>query len=363
MQYLEEITIQSLIYLLFSSESKFDLSSIWYEERINIFVTIHDNSLGDCFFFTLNEEKAKQVLNDKDFVQNINNASDKDDTMLALYKNVVRLKEKSLNFEEVIKTDNNLSYEIFFVSHMYILNIINSKKEKILSYLRKYIENFRLNSLISETNYCDFERSMNRAYEIFDILYIKLGSRFNTNKNMEIGSKKIQIEKELRFFEIILYLYFKGYININDCNFRKDNNELNLNVNVNFNRKPSEIFDIQDNWYYYGDLKVNERDRIALYKNNNYHFRLTSGGAFKLLCLIIQKPNKEITFKEACSFIDSNFDIKKYDKIPKLYKSSIKGYVKEIKKNLRINEDSDKSVDIIVRDNCIKLIPIPTKNK
>jgi len=146
MQYLEETTIQNLIYLLFSSTNEFDLSLTGCKDSKSLLGTIYDNDLGDCFFFTLsNNDEVKMLLDNKEIVQDIKRAKDADNTFIALFKNVVRLKKQPMNFLDIIKPNNKMFYEVFFMSTFYILHIVNSKREKVLNYLIKYIENFRFN--------------------------------------------------------------------------------------------------------------------------------------------------------------------------------------------------------------------------
>lgn len=246
----------------------------------------------------------------------------------------------------------------------YILKVKNLKT--IEAYINKYISAFENNQLRSCNNYYSYEKHFELAEEIWGDSFVDFGRNFAICSDDET-----EHSQHLRSIEFLLSLNKLGYININEMylkNHRIRSTEVYggtavrenyirklISLNVHFNKSPAEITDIHKYWISYGDLRANEQDGVAHYKNVCYPFKSTTGKAFKLLCFLIKNHGKYIPIIEATTFLEES-----ETKLSKqVIKERIKGYIKEIKENLQINKDPKPSLDIKVVGEDIILISNP----
>lgn len=283
-----------------------------------------------------------------------------------------------------ILPDNFDSFWKIIKNYIY-LEFDNKKIHLLHDYISKYIDEFENNSLHSVVNYYSFEKHLSVIPYIFQGYYEKFGKRFTITEKMDTFFSGNQVEKigedvkvrhfkELknvfRIFEILLYLEKKKYIKLLDCSFGSSsylnfdkviNNEdkYSFNISILFFKSPSEIYDIERYWSYYGDIRVNKKDGVAYYKNSRYPFKSTKGRAFKLLCFLVKNHGKKIPVDKAYRAIIKEDDLGKIDNKFKYMKNFIKDYVKEIKKNLKISKDKNPSIDIMVIKDSVMLISNP----
>jgi hypothetical protein len=241
------------------------------------------------------------------------------------------------------------------------------EKKKISKFIEEYIIAFENNQLIGESNYYSYEKHM-------EIVADKWHKSFkNFGKNITVLTKDEIKDKYFRPIELIMSLEGQGYVDIKkvflDTQRIKEENDFFdirlggdgyrdrflLGFNTYFIKSPAEISDIHKYWISYGDLRANEQDGVAHYKNIRYPFKSTTGKAFKLLCFLIKNHGRYIPITEATKFVEES-EIKLSKKV---IKERIKGYIKEIKENLQINKDKSASLDIKVTGENIILISNP----
>jgi len=185
---------------------------------------------------------------------------------------------------------------------------------------------------------------MNRTSEIFNNLYNKFGSRFNINRTMEIDFKKIPLEKELRLYEVILYLQKKNYIKINNCNFIKSNEKSIMNIDLTFNIPPAVIYNTEKHQIQFKNLSLNEISGEAHFGSNTYTFK-TYSREFNLLLNLIKAPSKKINIYQLFDLIAKDESLKMVSGKNKDIKDRMKQYIKEIKNKLGMTKNN-KTIDI-----------------
>lgn len=371
MNYLNPEILEVFIYLLYGKNKSIELRIYPAKRRLNIVRDIYIQVSGSLFYYmvtnTSNYNKAKIDEN----LQNLNTDLSYDDPEnIEDYKKVAKMiiEENGSAIFDTMKIDN-ISYLKNIIDFSLIsgaLELYFDESEIIMSkcfknQLDSYINNFANDKLIPEddSNYYNFKNNLYNLCKIWQQLYVDSGESFN------LCWQDREYEKKIRFYEAILYLLNKGFIKINSSNFvfSKNPQEKDLEktyfsfiVNLTFLKSPQEIYDIHNFWdYSYGDVRVNESKCIAYYKSNKYLFKSANGKAFKLLCFLLKNPGKELSIKEVADEIipeyrNDNFTYKK---------DKIKNYVKEVKANLRINEDKNPTVEIIIDGENIIMISNP----
>ena len=114
--------------------------------------------------------------------------------------------EKVLDIEkDIFHYDNKGFLWVFDIT------LKESKVEIINEFLANYIQEYEQDKLISSNNYYSFEKTIANIDQIFNAHYKTYGKRFNVNKDMIKTN-------ELKFYELLLYLNKKGFINLNTCN-------------------------------------------------------------------------------------------------------------------------------------------------
>lgn len=138
---------------------------------------------------------------------------------------------------------DNLNF--LFVCIFYNINIYPNGKVKLQDYLNKYIDSFQNKDLDSQQNYYNFDKCLKRSIKIFESYYDKFDKRFRFSGLEELDSIEVDIESELRIYEIILYFQKKEYGTIKNCNFIKLNDRDHLSLTLIFNKSPDAIFNIE----------------------------------------------------------------------------------------------------------------------
>lgn len=351
MKYLNNKTLELIIYLLFKGDLIEDppselFTQVFASETDNILADLRENNIDAFISFGKNKTTVKLI--------------DKESLEKFVYEYI-------RNFEKD-KLDKGLNNYYSFEKH-------ESAIPRFL--LEPYFDKFRKTPFTISYN--------------FD--YIDL---FSANENLKMDYSynlnlcKQEIQRNIRLYELLLYLNNKEYITINDnfgiVVFRNlfhtpirhisrrsepvDNKKYILGINITFKKSPMEIYDISKYWLYCGDIRVNETDGIGFYKQNRYPFQNTKSKAFKLLCYLVKHHGERISVFETYNFIcsediEEEIKLTEYEKNKKLLKEKknkkdkIKGYIKEIKKNLKINEDENPSIFITMNDENVMLISNP----
>jgi hypothetical protein len=253
---------------------------------------------------------------------------------------------------------------IYFDNALFaVMDIEKFKKE-----VNEYIILFEQDRLVSSENRFSYNKHLELIEDLFGEQYAQFG------KNISIPSviaNPIMKYKQFRVIECLLSLERKGYIRINEVYIKKrkwdiedfditkkiEEHRTKAIINVSFLRNPAEISDIYKYWIYYGDLRANQQDGVAFYKENKYPFQATKGNAFQVLCYLIKNHGQHIKMEALAEQIDLGIKDKK------VIKSRIKDYVKEIKTNLKISQDTNKTLDIMVVEDSVILIANPIRNK
>jgi hypothetical protein len=274
MRYLDPDTLQSFIFL-YHKENSIPLKDFSSRERNTIIEDILYNELHNFFYFKLNiyglgyngeiEREFWQINGMKNFCGK---------NSLRKINKVLRTFLKG-NEGTIISTaeinecfEKNLWCSMYLTQGLY-LNIYDQEREKILDFLKQYIECYKKDELTlrHEENFYDFEKSLSAVIEILIDYYNHYGRSFNIGRSVKIGTKEIILEREIRLYDIIIYLLFGDYIIINDCYFKILNqgiingivqSSINiLNLDITMKKIPQEIIQEENEKFfeYYKKLK------------------------------------------------------------------------------------------------------------
>jgi len=230
--------------------------------------------------------------------------------------------------------------------------------ETISQKLREYVSRFEKDLLIArEDNFYSYKNHISKIESLWGEEYESTGKTLN----IPLADSFLPDEK-FRIAECLLSLYFKKFIKINFIFTSKNHKDRNRafttsTMNVTFEKSPQEITDISKYWIYYGDLRANERDGIAYYKDTMYHFKSAqTGKGFKLLCYLIKRPGEKLNITETMAHL---YGKEQKRLSAKTLKVRIKEYVQEIKKHLKIHKSQKVTFSIKVIDDKIILISNP----
>jgi hypothetical protein len=244
-----------------------------------------------------------------------------------------------------------------------IMDIEKFKKE-----VNDYILLFEQDKLVSSENRFSYQKHLELVEDLFGKQYEQFGRNISIPSVINDLTGKY---KQYRVIECLLSLERKGYVKINEVYIHKKSWDIGdldginkigehitkATINVSFLRSPAEISDIYKYWISYGDLRANERDAVAFYKDNKYPFQAAKGNAFKVLCYLVKNHGQHIKMEDLAKQIDLCITDKK------IIKARIKDYIKEIKNHLKISQDTNKTLDIMVVEDSVILIANPTKSK
>ena len=348
MLYLDQPTVKFFLYFIYSKNDPLDLGMFSDESRIALFDYIFTNDLKGVFYCKINKARTKDKFSrmDDPYAFNIEWFHKEADTQ-----------DKKYLIDSIFKIDEDATINAYIVASFRnpaslanitrILNLyINiKKKEKLRELFNRYLDDFIQDRLISNRNFYSFEKTNTLVISVLKDHYQKYGNNF------VISSKEL----EARFNELIYFLESKGYLNINSVDFASPTT---LNISVTLKMSPYEFEDIEKYWLYYGDIRINEKDGVAFYKKNKYPFKSTSGKSFKLLCHLVRNHGIKIPIEEAYEAIYIDDSDKKEITFGEK-KNYIKDYVKEIKERLKILEDKNPTISIMIRDDSLRLISNP----
>ena len=217
--------------------------------------------------------------------------------------------------------------------------------EPIKTCIAEYIEKFKTDLMIQDgENYYTYAKHVQKIKELFQQAYLDYGKRFL------IDSANYEIEHFL-LPEVLYALHTENLIRIHsiDVMFADE-----CEFDVEFIRSPEEIADIYNFWTFYGDIRVNEENGIAYYKNNKYPFKSIKQESFRLLCYLVRKHGQLIEISEIAEYLGIDHNIS-----ANVLKSRIKNIISDIKKNLKISEDNNPTLNIMIQGQRVILIANP----
>jgi hypothetical protein len=380
MFYLDQTTIQVFLYFLFGKT----LLPLFYfekESHINLIQDLEKNDIEDLFYFKLypfiNPGSEIEELYQ---MENSNPKEYRNNKKISILE---KLKDNStdsiFSVADLAYFADDFVYSCYDVIRLFEMYFNKSKSGKIFDFMNSYLFNFRNDELLSDENYYSFNKSysivLNRlkeAYEKYGKIFIIEPLELLQSDDIEVYT---QFDRKNRFYDILFYLLIQGYIGINFLDFKLfivsndspkgQEHKLNLlRLSVTMHKSPAEISDIEKYWAHYGDIRINEADGVAYYKNNRYPFKSTRGRVFRLLCFLIKNHGNKIPLERAYHAIIEEDDLENVgDKQkPKIMKKYIKDYVKKIKENLKISEDKNPTIDIMVIKDSVMLISNPPIN-
>ncbi|WP_372519681.1 hypothetical protein [Candidatus Ruminimicrobiellum ovillum] len=233
-------------------------------------------------------------------------------------------------------------------------------REELEKCLKRYIDFFIEDKLINKenTNIYNYKTHLKKAVEFFQKEYEDCGKKLTIDCE-EYKNK----DKKFRLIECLLALQQQGYIKINKF-FYKDEN---LNILITFLKNPKAILNEIETlekkhyrWIEYGDLKVDKDLGLAQYKDNPIKKLNKASNEFKVLCYLIEHPNKVIHVKKLIEITKSNKDFKGYRKAGRpskeieakileeldFYMEKIKVCKNDIQKKLGITDDKERTIQI-----------------
>ncbi|OGS08033.1 MAG: hypothetical protein A2270_03030 [Elusimicrobia bacterium RIFOXYA12_FULL_51_18] len=242
---------------------------------------------------------------------------------------------------------------------MFFVQIKN--KKKMHDFLWMYATRFEHGKLVSPNNFYSYKKHLEFYLKEWGGLFDKFGSNISIaqgpSKNRSIWDEN----KNFRLYEFILSLQNKGHITINKC-YLEDYGayggydyesgrtfptikDTALKLNIKFKKRPLEIGRLENSFsIHYGDLKINERGKIAYYKNHKFCAIQARNNSFKVLCYLASQPDTNISILK----IYREFEPKSKVRELSLKKKKVKGWIKEIKEALKITQDKNRTIDISI---------------
>jgi hypothetical protein len=262
------------------------------------------------------------------------------------------------NYSVSEMTELNFAYWLI-APYIFSVDLKNENIKDVKTYLNEYICEFEKDNLEENTGWFSYQNHL---------MVLKNWEQDfeNYGKNRKIYFGDLP-GSGYRYQEFVLLLQQKQFINFENLNFEKrpktreseetEGLSFKLGLNYQYIKSPLEILDIVDFWdLNYGGIYINSKKGIAYYKGRRYPFKLTTGKAFKLLCLLIKNHGHLLDIDEAYDTIDPNNGL---EKNVRTRKGRIKEYLKEIKSNLGIEQDKKPSLTIGIDENFVFLISNP----
>ncbi|MGM0366716.1 MAG: hypothetical protein ACQEP5_09310 [Actinomycetota bacterium] len=376
MLYLDQKTIQVFLYFLYNKDDVFgapplNLCDFLTDTKLNLVYDLNENDLDDIFYFKLNIPVAVDMLRtgDEDYHYSFKSAyrEAKEEREKFVLQSIINLDEKAL-----ISVSDFISMDMAGIDSVANVLKIHCKDEMELEkFLKNYIRYFAEDKLYAKKNYCSFQTDYRIVCIHLIDYYKRYGMKFIASPDIEEkrynGITFTAKRQEVRFYEMIFYLASKNYLKIENAFFDDENkpNVSDLNLLIALNKSPQEIMDIESYWTSYGDIRINREDGVAYYKNNRYPFKSTKGRAFQLLSFLVKNHGQKLPTERAYHAIVEEDDLENIEEKEKqkIMKAAIKDYVKEIKKNLKISEDKNSTIDIMVMKDSVMMISNPPVQK
>ncbi|MCL5070828.1 MAG: hypothetical protein M1308_08020 [Actinobacteria bacterium] len=254
MNYLQTETLEFFIYLLYKNFGV--CLDVCNSKKIDAVIKdIIDNNLEDIFLFG-------------GFV-NLPAQSDCYDELFKLIEMTKRKLEdipESENYKIIFKTleliryheyvRDPIKFKDFKIFHQWmwspriygLLTLCCSEKEKLLLFLKEYINLFSTDKLIKTSkNFYNFDVNIEKITQIFNNYLNIFSSTINPTLVIEpYDNKGNPIEREFRLYDSILYYLFNDSISINDCNFEEFNGEEKLIINITIKKSLPGISTIEN---------------------------------------------------------------------------------------------------------------------
>lgn len=247
MNYLEVETLEAFLYLVYGNQT-LPLKYFNYNQRLKIISDINDNDLAENFYFTIDYEEAADLFRIPGYAYSdlgLHTFLLKDlNTIINNYRD----KEK-IDFHEISHNKkNDIFWEHYLFSITLILNIDVQKIESIEKFFKKYTKNFEEKKLSSDTNYYSYSKSILKVNEIFEKYFDKFEHTFNIIWHYSSKSELHTYDKEIRFYEVLLYLR-KKFLIINNIKYIYDSSKVYSDtlsqefiINITLKNTPAEIY-------------------------------------------------------------------------------------------------------------------------
>ncbi|MDY6129386.1 MAG: helix-turn-helix domain-containing protein [Elusimicrobiaceae bacterium] len=289
----------------------------------NIWQGLYTFDLAQCLKFWIFNDKRKRIGTRMD---------DKTNLELPLF-NPNSPAELEISLEKITENNfNKVSVEVI-------------DPETIQKALSEYIRKFKADMMIRDgENYYTYSKHIKTMAELFQQKYLDFGKKFL----VELADYDIE---HFLLPEVLYALHTENLIRIHsiDVMFADE-----CEFDVEFIRSPEEIADIYNFWTFYGDIRVNEENGIAYYKNNKYPFKSVKQESFRLLCYLVRKHGQLIEISEIAEYLGIDHNIS-----ANVLKSRIKNIISDIKKNLKISEDNNPTLNIMIQGQRVILIANP----
>lgn len=241
----------------------------------------------------------------------------------------------------------------------------DSNKEKLLNFINKYVDNYKIGNLISSDN---IYYPYNISYRVF-MKFLKnnkvYGQRINRIIPLYENSREASYNKKVRLLDMIFYFLKEKYIDINISKVEKVlykviddywEEEARFSITIILNKTVDEISNIEGAWISYGyDLRLNLLEHIAYNKDNYCKFQSDETKLFNFFKILIESKGKPILIVKAYS------ELYPEDKRPDnqdfpTKKNQINSQIKNLRKKLKIKQGSNSAARIAVSGKEISLI-------
>jgi hypothetical protein len=244
LEYIEQNILKLLIYFLYSNK-ELEFSKIDFKESLLLIEYAILNGFVDSFYFKINKTEMDK------YHEPFENGETKheENTIGRLFQVVERdrANDKEISFYDLKDSYKDLVVEFFHVYIFYKMFINPNGKSKLQRHLNDYINYFRNDNLTStQRNYYPFSKCLYKSIKIFDSFYNKLGKRFGFSGLKDLDSIEVEIENELRIYEILLYFLKKEYIKIDNYSFIPLDERYENSISLTFNKSPNDIYNIEN---------------------------------------------------------------------------------------------------------------------
>jgi len=344
MQYLNLTTLELFIYFIFKTNS-IRLEKFQPKELDKELDDIINNNLQDSFIYRGYISFPKQNKGSSDLNFLIKDAEENKPGLRdfeKIYEILTSIKRDRVNTkiscnELLLLRDKIWSPKLYL---FLLLELID--KKKLLNYLKRYIDFYKQDKLLSKENFYNFRININEIISLFKYYLTNYSSFENQRININPFDKvPVRIfQNRYRLYETIYYLEFNNYISIDDCYFLKKDGETKLGITINLKKDPSEININETAWLTYKNLRINIKTGESKSAYGEHTFR-TSSRQFRLLKYllekyILEKDSERINIYDLYDNLSGSEDIKfeNKKKIEEFKKDKIKQYIKELNRRL-----------------------------
>ena len=272
MKYLSEITLKTFLVCLYG-KGYIEIPTRLRVEKDNFIKNIYENNLQKYFTLTRNDELFKDI--------DYKNFFDADYIDYYLINCPLKIALKEVHRDETYR------------------------------FVNEYINNFVADNLYLDSptaQYFNFKESFTEVSNILNSYSKGLNKKSSVKIKIEENSKNRFYNKEIRFFEVILYLANEKIINIDSCNVIKDYKKIDIDeqkIDLKFTPRK----DINSIIIPTGDSeeKRKQTEEIICQISYDNFSRDISINGYKLITLRYDSPNKvifEYLFKHPDEYIE-----------------------------------------------------------